>query len=384
MKINWGVWGTVVLSLIFGCESENADSKADTEADAVTELPDETLDEGETDTEGNESNTRLTDNTHPDDDTNPKDDPDSDNDTHLEADTNPDDETHLDSNNEVALGERLVSGEEEGAGPCAGVDLDSVIQKIHDDNPELSDIEDIFDPSLELDGDGSFIYAYRAQDKGFDIVLKRGQGDCPSGCIDNEYWYFETDESCYPVEVGHYHPTNGAEGCIEQDGKPMWGQPPNPDPALVCGEDQSAQDISGEYRFKATGLISPCLTSKEYKEYKDSKDSDDTSITVSISITQDKDVLENGTVIVSGIGNPLIDNRPLTASFARRRFSAIEEEDNLPSKCPSEHHLSVSFDFEGFEDGQIRLQEIDTPDCDNAPNDYCKGAINLSIELLEQ
>ena len=104
----------------------------------------------------------------------------------------------------------------------------------------------------------------------------------------------------------------------------------------------------------------------------------------SISITQDKDALENGTVIVSGVGHPLIDNRPLIASFSRRRFSVIEEEDNLPSKYPSSHHLLVNFDFEGFEDGQIRLHEKNTPDCDNAPDDSCKGAIGLSIELLEQ
>src|SRR5207248_59057 len=81
---------------------------------------------------------------------------------------------------------------------------------------------------------GSFIYAYDVGVLGFDIVFKRGLGDCLAGCTENDYQYFSTTVSCQPVKVGHYHAGWGAGACLTVDGAPMWTHPASPDPLTVC------------------------------------------------------------------------------------------------------------------------------------------------------
>ena len=53
-------------------------------------------------------------------------------------------------------------------------------------------------------GDWSNVYARQTRD-GITYLFRRGWGDCPSGCLYSEYWYF-IFEGDQPVFVGHWAP----------------------------------------------------------------------------------------------------------------------------------------------------------------------------------
>ena len=53
-------------------------------------------------------------------------------------------------------------------------------------------------------GDGSNVYARQTSD-GITYLFRHGWGDCPSGCIYSEYWYF-VFEGDQPVFIGHWAP----------------------------------------------------------------------------------------------------------------------------------------------------------------------------------
>ena len=53
-------------------------------------------------------------------------------------------------------------------------------------------------------GDWSNVYA-RQTWEGMTYLFRRGWGDCPSGCIYSEYWYFRVDDN-WPMFVGHWVP----------------------------------------------------------------------------------------------------------------------------------------------------------------------------------
>lgn len=107
-----------------------------------------------------------------------------------------------------------------GTGPCAGKTVRSLIDQIGAADPTFS--------GLPLYGgadstDRGAVYAFARGEVGFSLVFKYGSGDCPSGCIDHEYWYFQTDADCVPRQVGHYF-QQSSRAC----GTPMWGVPANP------------------------------------------------------------------------------------------------------------------------------------------------------------
>jgi hypothetical protein len=51
-------------------------------------------------------------------------------------------------------------------------------------------------------GDGSSVYARQALD-GMTYLFRHGWGDCPNGCLNNEYWYFIFEDG-HPVFMGHW------------------------------------------------------------------------------------------------------------------------------------------------------------------------------------
>ncbi len=110
-----------------------------------------------------------------------------------------------------------------GTGSCAGVTLGDVVTRARADNPALADITDFVGPYL---GDRERVIFAFAIPNGFRVVFKRGSGDCPAGCISNEYWYFETDAACLPQPAGHYSAQYKSPGnCFVIDGAPVWGFP---------------------------------------------------------------------------------------------------------------------------------------------------------------
>lgn len=124
------------------------------------------------------------------------------------------------------VGEVVSDNATPGTGHCEGTTLGAVIDAIHQGWPELTSIEWFYDPKLS--GEGDQIFAFRT-DQGFDVVFFHGSGDCPGGCIDREYKYFETDEHCAPKEVGYYSKTFADPNCLRVVGKPLWGVPDHAD-----------------------------------------------------------------------------------------------------------------------------------------------------------
>ncbi|MBI2391996.1 MAG: hypothetical protein HYV09_20560 [Deltaproteobacteria bacterium] len=116
-------------------------------------------------------------------------------------------------------GPRLTAETAKGSGVCAGRTLGQAIDAAYAAMPSLKDITVLYDPEKVM-SDGSFVHAFQKPDGGFAIVFKRGGGDCPAGCTENEYWYFETDAACATKQVGHYLPTWGS-GCVNVVGAPL-------------------------------------------------------------------------------------------------------------------------------------------------------------------
>lgn len=146
-------------------------------------------------------------------------------------------------------GERLTDLSRYGSGVCSDTTLNDVVTTIHEKWPQLADIVDVYDPSRL--GDGSYIYAFAAADS-FQLVLKRGRGDCPAGCTENEYWYFATDaSSCTPKAVGQYSFARGGPNCIATTGEPMWGVPEAPSAGSRCSAEDRDGSVVDEPRLDA-------------------------------------------------------------------------------------------------------------------------------------
>lgn len=266
-----------------------------------------------------------------------------------------------------APGRYLTSDKAAGAGACLGKSLADVIAAIHALDPALADIVAIYNPA-DGTSDGSYIYAYARGDGGFDIVLRRGRGDCPAGCTDNDYFYFSTDGACRPQKVGHYRAAWGSSSgsCLEVEGAPMWNHPPSPDPLLVCGQDNEPAALDGTYRLRAVGQRSSCSTSAAKPGAIDA--------TVTVVVKQDARDPSTGTVTFSGTGHALVDGVALPAQFQRRRFDAELKATNAPSACPRESTVTARFDFEGYQSGGIELGELGNEACE-----ACKGSMSLTL-----
>jgi len=107
-----------------------------------------------------------------------------------------------------------------GTGPCEGKAVGTLIDEINASGATLP-VTRLYTGIVATDG--SYVYAFVRSDGGFSFAVKYGSGDCPSGCIENEYWYFQTDGGCVPQQVGHYRQQSGW-AC----GTPLWNVPANP------------------------------------------------------------------------------------------------------------------------------------------------------------
>ena len=76
-----------------------------------------------------------------------------------------------------------------GKGTCADSALGTVIDAVHALHPELDDIVELYVPDPNRGGDQSYIYAFETTlDGGFALVFRRGAGDGPAGCTENDYY----------------------------------------------------------------------------------------------------------------------------------------------------------------------------------------------------
>ncbi len=61
---------------------------------------------------------------------------------------------------------------------------------------------------------------------GWDLVFWQGWGDCPSGCINNRYYYFATKKDGTIAKSGEYARVYDEQtNAFAVTGTPMWGVP---------------------------------------------------------------------------------------------------------------------------------------------------------------
>ena len=257
-----------------------------------------------------------------------------------------------------------------GSVECKDESLADVIAKVHRNIPDLADIDALYRPEPNRGGDGNLIYAFQHPQGGFALVFVRGSGDCPSGCISHEYWYFDT-VVCIPLLLGRYV-RDGSQQCIPADQRPQWGIPPAPPPGQVCDADMSARDVSGEYDVAACGTARACAVAGETTERT-------LPATLHLSVQQSK-TLEIGSVTLQGTGEPLLDGRALPASFSQRSF-AVEMHESSDDVCVEHFSLSFHYDFDdyGTAPRSLALELAHTPNCQGSGGDYCKGNMQGSF-----
>lgn len=256
-----------------------------------------------------------------------------------------------------------------GAGECAKTSLAEVLHAIEALRPDLSDVSMLYAPDPDRGGDGSFRYAFAKPDGGFAVVFKRGDGDCPSGCITNDYWYFETGVGCDVQEVGETH--RGGDGCIQADQLPRWGIPGAVPPSEICDADLSPQDLNGRYIVPTCGQFSSSCF-----EDKDKGGSQSLPSSITLDIQQDPADMTQGLVFLDGTMRPGLDGVPFAATFERAKLTVFVQASNLPSDCPEQSSLQLEYDFEGFGGRRLSFEGSSTPDCTNAPMNYCKSQVN--------
>ena len=269
-------------------------------------------------------------------------------------------------------GEPLYSEMAFGSGECAKVSLADVLRAIDELRPDLTDVSTLYAPDPNVGGDGSYKYAFRKPDGGFAVVVKRGSGDCPSGCIVNDYWYFETGPGCTVAEVGETH--RGGDGCMPADQLPRWGMPRAARPSEICDADLTAQDLNGSY------LVTTC-GQRNASCFKDQAKGDGIALPewITLTISQPASDLSQGKIIFTGTGQPGLDGVPFAATFQRLRVTALVALSNLPSTCPEESTLDFDYDFEGLGERRLSFFGSNTPDCKNAPDNYCKFQADATL-----
>ena len=271
-------------------------------------------------------------------------------------------------------GEPVGNPQASGSGECAGRRLVDVIAALHAAYPDLADIATLYDPGNPPMGDGSFIYAWQRMDGGFSLAFVRGWGDCPAGCIDHEYFYFETGTNCAAADLGRYHASYQASGngyCVIEEGEPRWGKPPSVTPSRLCATDITPQDLGSSAVVYAKGQRVDCDETTKTKPT-------DIEGCLQLRISQDPGNLGVGTVQLLGTGYPAFD-QPLPATFERRRFSVSVDEQGAEGCTPTSRTVEFEFDFETMAGTVSAMDVVPLADCD-----YCKVNLNLQLTLASE
>lgn len=270
-----------------------------------------------------------------------------------------------------APGEPVYSKRTLGEEACSVVSLSERLSAIYALRPDLNDIQELYVPDTNRVGDGSFVYAFLKPDGGFAIVMQRGSGDCESGCIQKDYWYFETGADCEVSEVGEAHV---GQDCLEPDQLPRWGVPRAVQPSQICDADLSAQDVSGTYSVVTCGQA----TDDCFKD-QDKSGSARLPELVSFTIQQFPDDLSTGTITFTRTNQPELDGVAFEAKVERRKVTASVMLSNLPAKCIEDSSLEFEYDFEGFGQRRLIFDRSYTPDCERDPGNYCKAQASATF-----
>jgi hypothetical protein len=274
--------------------------------------------------------------------------------------------THTD---EVDLDEAVTDPSTTSGGDCENVTLGAVMAELRASYPELEDIENFWDPEGELSPDGSSIYAFTTS-TGFRIIAVRGWGDCESGCINKEYWYFETGEMCALKQVGHHSRVYSSAGnCFDFTGSPLWGFPGAPPPG-ACGDDPTPQDVSGVHELTATGIDTACSREMPTQEK--------VKLTLRLEVAQDPAMPGLASVTIGGTSLEILNGSTLTGAVTGSMLT-VNAQVMVPAQgndCGATQNVSLTYDF-ARKYGSLNDEYARYADC--ATMDYCKGMLQLTL-----
>jgi hypothetical protein len=101
-------------------------------------------------------------------------------------------------------------------------DVDSAIAAVKARFPEVAKIQKV---KAGVIGGSTNIIPFERSD-GWDLAFWQGSGDCPSGCINNHYYYFSVKKDGRVTKVGEYTRIfNDDDNSFDTTGAPMWGVP---------------------------------------------------------------------------------------------------------------------------------------------------------------
>lgn len=257
-----------------------------------------------------------------------------------------------------------------GSGSCQSKSVADIVDEIAAKEIRLEGIPLKWAAEQGMDAEGvGVVHAFETVGGGFAFAIKIGWGDCMSGCINNQWYYFKTNQNCEPLLSGEFSAVyDGSENCFAITKEAKWGLPKARDPLNACNASLVPNNISGEYTIAAKGEQSPCGDKPVFQQL---------DVPITIVIAQNPADLSTGTVTVKGFEHHLLKD-PLPATFVRDRFEVKVEYNNLPSNCPSEYLIDMVFDFECFAGLYLKLEEFG--DCgDISCCESCKGFVELTF-----
>jgi hypothetical protein len=268
----------------------------------------------------------------------------------------------------VDLARAVAGASARGCGECSGRTLGELVALVQDDYPELAQLATFYEPSAP-GADGDLIYAFEKED-GFRLIFSKGDGDCESGCIDHEYWYVETASFCYPYTAGHYARTYQAGGnCFHIEGEPLWGFPAASH-ANSCDLDDVPGDVSGAHFVTARGDESKCNV--------ESVPAMPVVFSLVLRVTQSASDPKHATVRVEGSGNASLDGADFEGELSGSELTVSVDQTPTDAQCIDTMHLTLRYDFE-LASGNLILEEAHTPNCEDEPDEYCKGYLRLDL-----
>lgn len=96
------------------------------------------------------------------------------------------------------------------------------IQAVQAKYDEVATIEMVLTPAPFK---SQLIVVYEKQ-YGWEIVFYQGSGDCPSGCINNYFWYFSVYRDGNITKAGEYSRVfRPDKNDYQETGSPLWGYP---------------------------------------------------------------------------------------------------------------------------------------------------------------
>ncbi len=271
-----------------------------------------------------------------------------------------------------APGARLANPTDEGSGDCADVSIADFLARIHEAHPDLSDVTDMRNEDAGGEQERSYI-GFKKDDGRLQAVLYQGAGDCPSGCIDDIYHYFEADESCDPVLVGSYENVSDEENnCRNITGAPKWGYPVATPTTYSC-EVRDTPTIEGTFSIPFSGTRQPC-------SLKGSDTPEDISGTLELTISASKDDPSQAVITLESpdFDLPWLESTELATMIEYLQYRVETQWDNTPTTCLESYDVSIDLDLEVCFSGHLRYEEAIDTECND---DYCKGTADFDLDL---